>query len=363
MARLFEPIALGDLTLANRIVVSPMCQYSAEDGTAGDWHLAHLGQLALGGAGLLFFEATHVSAEGRITPGCLGLYSDANQAALARVVAHCRRYGDARLGLQLGHAGRRGSAMPPWRSGRALAPSEGAWTTLSPSALPYGPDWPAPQALDEAGLDKIKRDFVAATLRALAIGFDLIELHLAHGYLLHQFLSPLSNQRNDAYGGSSANRQRFPLEVFRAVRAAWPKGRPLGVRVSATDWIEGGWTVDETAQLARTLAGEGCDFIDVSTGGLDPRQKITLGPGYQVPFAERIRTESKLPTMAVGLIADPHHAERIIAAGQADMVAMARAMLDDPRWAWHAAETLGAKLAYPDQYARAHPALWPRRGG
>jgi NADPH2 dehydrogenase len=356
---LFTPFALRGTTLPNRIVVAPMCQYIAEDGNAGDWHLMHLGQFAMGAAGLVFTEATAVAAEGRITHGCLGLYSDANEAALARVVQFCRRHGVATLGIQLAHAGRKGSARVPLAGGAALADGERSWTTLAPSALPYGPGWHTPKPMTAADLDATKEAFVRSAERAARLGFDVVELHMAHGYLLHQFLSPIANRRDDRYGGSSENRMRYPLEVFEAVRAALPAGLPLGVRLSATDWVEGGWTPDETVALAKRLKALGCDFVDVSTGGLDPRQMVAPAPGYQVPFADRIRREAGIPTMAVGLIADPLQAEAIVASGQADFVALARAMMDDPRWAWRAAAALGADTPYASQYARAHPGVWP----
>ncbi len=355
---LFSPLSLRQLTLANRIAVSPMCQYGATDGAANDWHLMHLGQFAMGAAGLVFAEATHVSAEGRISPRCLGLYDDAQESALERVIDFCHRYGVAAFGLQLAHAGRKGSTQPPQQGGQALGTSEGAWTTVGPSALPYAPDWHVPRELDSGEIGEIKAQFVAATRRAQRIGFDLLELHAAHGYLLHQFLSPISNHREDGYGGSLEGRLRLPLEIFKAVRQAWPEAKPLGVRVSATDWVEGGWTLEETLVLARELQALGCDFIDVSSGGLDPRQEIASGPGYQVPFAARIRAETGLTAMAVGMITEPAQAEAIVASGQADLVAMARAMMFDPRWAWHAARALGAETPYAERYMRCHPSSW-----
>jgi 2,4-dienoyl-CoA reductase-like NADH-dependent reductase (Old Yellow Enzyme family) len=358
-AKLFSPFALRGLGLANRIVVSPMCQYNAEDGVANDWHLVHLGQLAMGGAGLVVAEATAVSPVGRITHRCLGLYSDAAEQALARVVDFCRRYGTAALAIQLGHAGRKASTRPPGAGGTPLGPDEVPWTTLAPSALPQAEGWHTPRALDHAGLAELRAQFVAATERAARLGFDLLELHGAHGYLLHQFLSPLSNRRDDAYGGSLANRMRFPLELVEAVRGAWPADKPLGMRVSATDWVEGGWTVEDTVAFARELKGLGCDVVDVSSGGIDPRQQIPLGPGYQVHLAERVRREAGVPTWAVGMITEPHQAEAIVAGGRADMVALARAMMYDPRWAWHAATALGVEIPYPAMYARCHPSNWP----
>jgi 2,4-dienoyl-CoA reductase-like NADH-dependent reductase (Old Yellow Enzyme family) len=356
---LFAPIALRSLSLANRIVVSSMCQYNAEDGSANDWHLMHLGQFAMGAAGLVMTEATHVSAIGRISHKCLGLYSGDNERALARVIDFCRRYGVAALGIQLAHAGRKGSVHTPLDGGAPLGPDEHPWTTVAPSAVPYAPDWHVPQALDRAGLAMVKAEFVAAAERAARIGFDLAELHGAHGYLLHEFLSPISNRRTDEYGGSLDNRMRFPLEVFEALRRAWPADRPLGIRVSATDWVAGGWTPDETVVFARALLDLGCDFVDVSSGGLDPRQKIPLGPGYQVHLASRVRREAGIPTWAVGMITGARQAEAIVAGGQADMVALARGIMYDPRFAWHAAVELGAEAAYPRMYRRCHPSQWP----
>ncbi len=360
MSRLFSPISLRSLQLPNRIVVSPMCQYAAVDGSANDWHLAHLGQLAIGAGGLLMAEATHVSAVGRITPKCLGLYSDDNEQALTRVIAFCRRYGTSALGIQLAHAGRKASSHTPLEGGGPLPPDEGAWTTLAPSAVAIDPSWPVPRALDQGELAEVKAQFVAAAPRAQRIGFDLIELHAAHGYLMHAFLSPLSNRRDDGYGGSLEHRMRFPLEVFEAVRAAWPDDKPLGVRVSATDWVVGGWTLEDTVVFARQLKALGCDFVDVSSGGIDPRQKVPVGPSYQVPFAARVRREADIPTWAVGMITEPLQAEQIIANDEADMVALARAMMFNPRWEWRAAEELGVEIPYADMYVRCHPSRWPR---
>jgi 2,4-dienoyl-CoA reductase-like NADH-dependent reductase (Old Yellow Enzyme family) len=356
--RLFTPLVLRGLTLPNRIVVSPMCQYMSANGSANDWHLMHLGQFAMGAAGLVITEATHVSPVGRITPRCLGLYSDENEAAIKHVVDFCRKYGVARLGIQLAHAGRKGSTHSPFEGGKPLGAGEGAWTTVAPSALPFGPGWHVPEALSASGLADVKQQFVEATKRALRIGFDLIELHSAHGYLLHQFLSPISNQRTDEFGGSLANRMRFPLEVFEAVRAAWPQDRALGARVSATDWVDGGWTPEETVVFASELKKRGCDFIDASSGALDPRQQIPFGPGYNVPFAERIRKGAGIATMAVGMITKPAQAEEIVASGKADLIAIARGAMDDPRWAWHAARELGGEAAYAPNYVRCSPAVW-----
>ena len=355
---LFSPIELRGLRLPNRIVVSPMCQYMSVDGSAGDWHLMHLGQFAMGAAALVITEATHVSAVGRISRRCLGLYSDKNESTIKHVVDFCRRHGVAKLGIQLAHAGRKGSAHTPFEGGKALAPDEGAWTTVAPSALPFGPGWTVPAALTKPSLQEVTQQFVDAAKRAARIGFDLAELHAAHGYLLHEFLSPISNQRDDEYGGSLENRMRFPLEVFDAVRAVWPKERPLGARVSATDWIDGGWTPEETVVFAKAMKARGCDFFDVSSGALDPRQQIPFAPGYNVPFAEKVRKETGIAVMSVGMISRPQQAEDIVAGGKADLVVIARAMMDDPRWAWHAARELGAETPYAPNYVRCSPAVW-----
>jgi 2,4-dienoyl-CoA reductase-like NADH-dependent reductase (Old Yellow Enzyme family) len=355
---LFEPIQLRGLALANRIMVSPMCQYIADDGCANDWHLMHLGQLAMGAGGLVMVEATHVSRAGRITHGCLGLYSDGSEAALRRVVEFCRRHGVARLAIQLAHAGRKASTHIPLHGGGPLGPGQDSWETVAPSPVPHAPGWHVPSALDASGIQQVKQQFVAAAGRASRLGFDLAELHMAHGYLLHEFLSPLANQRDDGYGGSREGRMRLPLELFEAVRAAWPADRPLIVRISATDWVPGGWEPEDSVALARELKGLGCDAIDVSSGGVHPDQKVPVGPGYQVFLAERIRREAGIPTIAVGMITGAHQAEEIVADGKADMVAIARAAMDDPRWAWHAARKLGAETAYPPQYARAAPEVW-----
>ncbi len=356
-SKLFTPIQLRGLELANRIVVAPMCQYSATDGTVGDWHVMHLGQFAVSGPGLVFVEATGVEARGRITPGCVGLYSDENEEALARVLRFCRGYGNTKLGIQLAHAGRKASTAAPWNGGKPLAEDEGAWQTVSSSPDPYGPGWHRPEAMDERLMAEVKTAFVAATERALRLDFDTVEIHSAHGYLLHQFLSPLCNRRDDAYGGSLENRLRFPLEVFDAVRAVWPEDRPLGVRYSATDWIEGGWDLEQSTAYALALKARGCDYIDVSSGGLAPAQAIDAGPGYQTGFAAALRQASGLATMAVGQITEPHQAEAILRSGQADMVALARGMLFDPRWTWHAAAALGAQASYAPQYQRSHPSM------
>jgi 2,4-dienoyl-CoA reductase-like NADH-dependent reductase (Old Yellow Enzyme family) len=359
MPKLFEPISLRGLTVPNRIMVSPMCQYSAVEGSASAWHFAHLGSLALSGAGLVCVEATAVTPEGRITPGDLGLYSDENERALRAVLDVMRAAAPVKLAIQLSHAGRKGSSHAPWDGGKLIPPQSGGWLPEAPSAMPHAEGEAAPRALRLDELPRLRAAVAVSTERAARLGFDALELHCAHGYLLHQFLSPVSNRRDDAYGGSLANRMRFPLEVFDAVRAAFPADRPVGVRVSATDWLEGteaeSWTVESTVEFARALKERGCDWIDVSSGGLSPRQKIVLGPGYQVPFAEIVRTETGLATIAVGLITDARQAEAIIEAGRADIVALARGFLYDPRWPWHAAAALGGTVAGPRQYWRALP--------
>ncbi len=357
MSLLFSPLAVGSLTLANRIVIAPMCEYSSENGQANDWHMIHLGHLALSGAGLMFTEATAVEPEGRITPGDLGLWSDETEQALGRVVQAVRRYSPIKLGIQLGHAGRKASSHAPWDGGQLVPQEEGGWSPWSPSNVAHKVEEPPPRVLDAAGLARIRQAFVDSAQRAIRLGFDAIELHAAHGYLLHQFLSPVANKRDDAYGGTLENRLRFPLEVFDAVRAVTPASVALGVRVSATDWVEGadGWDLDQTLAFAQALKARGCEFIDVSSGGVSSQQKIPVGPGYQVPFAAEMKRVVGLPTIAVGLITEPEQAEAILQEGQADMVALARAMLYDPRWPWHAAAKLGAQVEAPRQYWRSQP--------
>ena len=354
---LFKPIQLRGLTLENRIMVSPMCQYSAVNGSMTDWHLAHLGMLANSGAALLCLEMTDVEPIGRITPGCSGLYSDSNEAALARVVAHCRRHGQAKLAIQLAHAGRKASTAPPWEGGRKLSHTEGGWEPVAPSAIAMGEGELVPRALSRAEIKALISKFAESARRVRRLGFDAIELHGAHGYLMHEFLSPLSNRREDEYGGSLANRMRFPLEVFAAVRAEWPEDKPLGVRLSCTDWAEGGWDIGQTVALAHELKKMGCDWIDASSGGLVKNQVIPLAPGYQVPLAERVRNETGITTIAIGLITEARQAETIIAEGKADMVALARGFLWNPRWAWHAAQELGETPHISPQYLRARPAV------
>jgi 2,4-dienoyl-CoA reductase-like NADH-dependent reductase (Old Yellow Enzyme family) len=354
--KLFDPLTLRALTLPNRIVVSPMCQYSAVDGRANDWHLIHWGQLLMSGAALFTIEATAVTREGRITPGCLGLYDDGCEEALDRTLHRARaQCPPIAVGMQLAHAGRKASSRVPWEGGTLITLDQGGWRPLAPSAIPHAPGEAAPVALDDRGLTAIRDAFVESARRAHRVGIESLELHMAHGYLLHEFLSPISNARDDAYGGDFESRIRFPMEVFDAVRAVWPQERPLGVRVSSTDWVDGGWTLEETIELARRLVAHGCDFVDASSGGISPAQKIPLGPSYQVHFAREIRRATGACTMAVGLITEPAQAQAIVASGDADLVAMARAFLWDPRWAWHAAAALKAHVRPPPQYSRGVP--------
>jgi NADPH2 dehydrogenase len=356
MSALFSPLQLRGLTLPNRIVISPMCQYSAEDGRATDWHMIHLGGLALSGAGLLCIEATAVEPEGRITPADLGLWNDATEAALKPILSAIRKHASIPVAIQLAHAGRKASSHLPWEGGRLIpADQPGGWRPFAPSALPQKDGEAAPIALDAAGLARVRDAFAAAAKRAQRLGIDAIEVHNAHGYLLHEFLSPISNHRTDAYGGSLENRMRFPLEVFDAVRTAFPADKPVGVRVSATDWVEGGWSLPQTIAFATELKKRGADWIDLSSGGVSPLQKITPAPGYQVPFAEAVKEATGLHTMTVGLITEPKHAEDLVASGKADLVALARGMLYDPRWPWHAAAELGAQAEAPPQCWRAPP--------
>ncbi|SSW62812.1 NADH:flavin oxidoreductase/NADH oxidase [Achromobacter agilis] len=355
MTHLFSPLSIGNLELANRIVIAPMCEYSAEAGLATDWHMIHLGHLALSGAALLFTEATAVEPDGRISPGDLGLWSDDTERALGRVVDAVRRYSPIKLGIQLGHAGRKASSDAPWNGGQLVLASDGGWQGWAPSAMPHNAAEPAPHALDEAGLKRVREAFADSARRAVRLGFDAIELHAAHGYLLHQFLSPLANRRDDAYGGSLENRMRFPLEVFQALREVTPPSVTLGVRVSATDWVDGGWDLAQTLVFAQALKDRGCEFIDVSSGGVSSQQKIPVGPNYQVPFADEIKRKVGMPTITVGLITEAQQAEDILARGEADMVALARGMLYDPRWPWHAAAQLGGQVAAPRQYWRSQP--------
>lgn len=356
MSHLFSPLPLGPLTLPNRIVIAPMCQYSACNGHAGSWHAMHYGQLAQSGAGLLITEATAVQANGRISWADTGLWDEACAAAWQPVLAGIRQWSDMPLGIQLAHAGRKASCHRPWEGGAQLAADDArAWPTVSATAQPYAAHDVAPQALDAAGIEALIADFASAALRAQALGFDLIELHAAHGYLLHQFLSPLSNTRSDRWGGSLENRMALLLAVFDAIQQAVGAGMALGVRISATDWVPGGWDLAQSIELARQLDARGCHFLHVSSGGLDARQQIPLGPGYQVPLAQAIKAQVTMPVIAVGLITEPTHAEGIVASGQADAIGIARGILYNPRWPWHAAAALGATVAAAPQYRRCEP--------
>jgi 2,4-dienoyl-CoA reductase-like NADH-dependent reductase (Old Yellow Enzyme family) len=358
---LFSPLQQRSITLPNRIVVSPMCQYSSVDGHANDWHLVHLGSRAIGGAGVVMTEAAAVSPEARITPGDLGIYTDDHIPMLARITAFLKEHGSVPA-IQLAHAGRKASMVPPWEKSHTATPAEGGWTNVvAPSAIRFHDEYPLPQALDRAGMDKILADFTAATHRAAAAGFLLAEVHAAHGYLAHEFLSPLSNTRTDDYGGSLTNRARFPLEIVRAVRAAFPEHLPVWVRVSATDWVEGGLSIEDSIEFARLVKAEGIDLLDVSSGGNDPRQQIPLGPGYQVSFADRIRRETGLATGAVGMITSPTQADQIIRTGQADVVLLARELLREPYWPLRAADELHHPASWPVQYERAAQAKIQRR--
>ncbi|MDB5809116.1 MAG: oxidoreductase [Betaproteobacteria bacterium] len=349
---IFRPITFRSVTARNRIMVSPMCQYSADDGVANDWHFQHLGCRAVGGAGIVFTEVVHTEPRGRITPYCLGLWNDEQRDALARIVRFMKGQG-AVAGMQLGHAGRKGSTTRPWDGGKGLAAADGGWQTIAPSALQFTDTYTVPFEMDQRTIKESIAQFAANTRRARDAGFDIIEIHSAHGYLIHEFLSPLSNRRSDEYGGSFDNRIRFLLEVIDAVRSEWPADKPLFVRISASDWIDGGWDLDNSVNLAQRLkAGGQVDLVDCSSGGLAPQQKIPLYPGYQVPFAAAIRTRAQIATGAVGLINSPELAEQIVASGQADLIIMARAMLNDPYWPLHAAKVLKAKVAWPPQYER-----------
>lgn len=360
MSALFTPYRVGSLELRNRIVIAPMCQYSATEGRATDWHVIHLGHLALSGAAILFLEASAVTPDGRISPDDLGLWSGDTESALGRVLEIVRRYSDMPLGIQLAHAGRKASTRVPWEGGGQIRPGEpGGWQTVAPSPLPFADGDHPPVALDRAGMAAVRAAFADAARRAGRLGFDAVQIHAAHGYLLHQFLSPLSNRREDDYGGSLENRMRFPLEVFDAVRAAFPPDRPVSVRVSGTDWADSGWDVEQTIAFATALGARGCGAIHVSSGGTTPAQKIPVGPGYQVPLARAVKAATGLPTIAVGLITDFDQAEMIVGTGDADFVAIARTALYDPRWPWHAAAHLGASVKAPKQYLRSQPHRYP----
>ncbi len=361
MSALFQPIQIGGLQMDNRIVVSPMCQYSAVEGIAQAWHMIHIGGLMLSGSGLVIMEATATEAAGRITPGCLGLYSDAHETALKSLVTEARKLSDAALGIQLGHAGRRAScrSIRDRHKGESLPAEEGAWQTYGPSAIGYNETWHVPKEMDADDMSRVRKSFVDAAQRADRAGFGLIEIHAAHGYLLHQFLSPVTNQREDDYGGSAENRMRFPLEVVRAVREVWPRHKALGVRVNSTDWHPEGQCIDDAVDFAKHLEAAGVDYVVMSAGNLAPGSNIPAAtPGHQVEFATLIKKNTGLVTMAVGLIATPELAEEIIAQDRADLVAIGRGMLDDPRWGLHAAARLGVDVDYAPQYLRARPNNW-----
>ncbi len=351
MSRLFTAFSLRGVEFRNRVFVSPMCQYSSRNGLPNDWHMVHLGSRAVGGAGLVCVEATGVSPEGRISSGDTGLWSEEHTKAFEPIASFVKSQG-ARAAIQLAHAGRKASTDVPWRGGKPLSEEQGGWQTLAPSAVPFG-DWPAPRKMTRDDIETVTLQFADAARRALEAGFEVVELHMAHGYLLHEFLSPLSNRREDEFGGSLENRVRFPLQVAEAVRAVWPEDLPLFARISATDWVEGGWDIGQSVQLSRRLKERGVDLIDCSTGGLVPGARIPVAPNYQVPFAEQIRSEAGVATGAVGLITEPEQAEEIITSGKADAVFLARAELRDPYWPIHAAKRLGAQAPWPVQYGRA----------
>jgi 2,4-dienoyl-CoA reductase-like NADH-dependent reductase (Old Yellow Enzyme family) len=362
MSKLFSPLQIGKYTLANRITVAPMCQYSAIDGSMTDWHIMHLGSMALSGASMLVMEATGVVPEGRITPQCTGLYSDANEEAMARVVKFVRGISPVVIGVQLGHAGRKASAARPWQGRGALKPEQGAWRTDAPSPIALAEGWPTPHELTHEDMAACKAAWVASAKRAARIGLDFIEMHSTHGYLFSEFLSPLSNKRTDQYGGSLQNRMRWPLEVFRAMREAWPADKFIGAKISGSDFYEGGWTPDDAVVYAGELKKAGAEFVTVSGGGVVLDAKVPVGPGYQVPFAERVKRETGICTGAVGLITDPHQAEDILASGKADFISLARVLLFNPRWGHHAAIALGEEGASPanaPQYDRVSSKVWP----
>jgi 2,4-dienoyl-CoA reductase-like NADH-dependent reductase (Old Yellow Enzyme family) len=354
MSVLFSPLKLREVTFRNRVFVSPMCQYSSRDGLPTDWHLVHLGSRAVGGAGLVMVEATAVSPEGRISPTDSGLWSDEHAQAFRRIAAFVREQG-AVPGIQLAHAGRKASTAMPWRGEGPVAPGDGGWQPVAPSPLAFAESYPVPREMTLADIEALRGDFAAAARRAAEAGFEVVELHMAHGYLLHEFLSPLTNRRTDGYGGSVESRMRLALEVALEVRAAWPQRLPLFVRVSATDWVEGGWDLSGTVELARRLKEAGVDLIDCSSGGIAPGVRVPVGPGYQTPFAAAVRREAGIATGAVGLITQPAQAEQIVATGQADAVLLARETLRDPYWPLHAAHALGADVPWPVQYLRAKP--------
>ncbi|WP_193164253.1 NADH:flavin oxidoreductase/NADH oxidase [Microbulbifer hainanensis] len=358
--KLFEPLSVGSLKLANRIVIAPMCQYSAVDGCMTDWHLMHLGHLAVSGAGLLTIEATAVTPEGRISYADVGLWDDQTEAAMARTLKAIRQWSDMPIAIQLAHAGRKASTDLPWLGGRQILPDQpNGWQTMAPSAQPFQSGEHAPVAMDREAMAAVRDAFAAAARRTARLGIDAIQIHAAHGYLLHQFLSPLSNRRDDDYGGSLENRMRFPLEIFDAVREAFPADQAVSVRVSGTDWVPDGWDLEQTVAFAQALEDRGCGAIHVSSGGLDPAQQIPVGPSYQVPLARAVKQAVSIPVIAVGLITDYDQAEAIVGTGDADLIALARGMLYNPRWPWHAAAHLGASVSAPNQYLRSQPRGFP----
>ncbi len=361
-SKLFSDFQLGPVKLKNRIVVSPMCQYSAKLGKANDWHLMHYGNLSIGAGGLLMFEATHVSSQGRITHDCLGLYDDETERALRRVVDFCKQHGQAKLGIQLAHAGRKASARTPMQGGASLNSDESPWETIGPSDLPFADGWHTPKAMSEDDLERVKAEFVSSAVRAVRLGFDVVELHAAHGYLLNQFTSPLSNRRVDQYGGSDiSKRLKYPLEVFEAIKLRIPSHVALGARISGSDWVDGGLNSEEMIIFAGELEARGCHFVDVTSGQLDPRQQIKLAPGFNLPFSKKVKTETEIAAIGVGMITTPIQAEEAIENGSADLIAIARGALDDPRWAWHAAQQLGVhQEGYSPKYQRCHPDVWKR---
>jgi 2,4-dienoyl-CoA reductase-like NADH-dependent reductase (Old Yellow Enzyme family) len=353
---LFSPIRVSGLKLTNRIVIAPMCQYVARDGCMNEWHLIHLGQLSVSGAALLTIESTAVSEDGRITYADVGLYNDETESAMKGVVEPIRRWSNMPIGIQISHAGRKASTETPWKGGRQLSPENPlGWHTVAPSPLPHKQGDTPPSALDKDGLQRVREAFAATATRAARLGLDLLQVQAAHGYLLHEFLSPLSNHREDEYGGSLENRMRFPLEVFEGVRKAFPKERPVSVRVSGTDWVPGGWDISQTVKFAQALEKLGCSAINVSSGGNDPAQRIPVAPGYQVPLARAVKAAVQIPTVTAGFITGSQHAESIILKGDADMIAVARLILDDPQWPWHAAAELGASVQTIPPYLRTQP--------
>ena len=361
-AGLFDEVSIGELKLPNRIVVSPMAQYSARQGIPQNWHVQQWGSLLASGPGLVIVECTSTEPAGYGSPASMALHTDEQERGMGRIVDQVRSIAEGKLGIQIGHNGRKASTAVPAAGGKPLSPADGGWMTSAPSALPFSAGWSVPEALDEAGLRRVRDSFVNTTRRAARLDFDLLEIHAAHGYLLHSFLSPLTNHRTDAYGGSFAGRLRLVREIVADIREAWPTPRPLGIRLNSHDWAEGGLTIEDTVEIVRALKPEGLDYVAVSAGAITDKARIPAAPGYLAPFAQKIREGAGISTMVTGLIYDPLLADRIIAEGQADTVAIARAFLDDPRWAWRAADALGAPIAYPMQYERAHPSRWSGAG-